>query len=70
MQALRAGVSFTLQGPHCHLHGGLKRFGGRRCNSACRKRRKSVFNEFDGLANHIGKACSETRMLKSVNCAF
>ena len=29
-----------------------------------------MFNEFDGLTDHIGKACSETRMLKSFNCAF
>jgi len=29
-----------------------------------------VLNKFDRLANHIGKACSKTRMLKSLNCAF
>jgi hypothetical protein len=67
MQAPRAGVRLTLQGPHCHLHGGLKRFGGRRGNSARRKRRKSLFNELDGLTDHIGKARRETRMFKSFN---
>jgi hypothetical protein len=70
MQALRAGVRFTLQGPHRHLHGSLKRFRGSRRNSARRERRQSVFNEFDGLTDHIGKASSETRMFKSFNCAF
>lgn len=29
-----------------------------------------MFNKFDGLANHIGKTCSKTRMFKSFNCSF
>src|SRR6476659_7899044 len=54
-------------GPQSHLERCLKRFGGGGRNDGSWEH---VSDELDRLAQHIGKACSKTRVFKRPNRSF